>query len=214
MSCRTVIFISGRGSNLKALLAHQRNFTVECVLSNREDAAGLAYATDHGIPTYVASRKDYPSVYAQKQALYRKVEELKPDFILLAGYMQIIEAEFITQYENRILNIHPSLLPAFPGLDPHLKAIEAGSSVHGCTVHLVTPEVDGGPLLAQMQCEVRQDDTEASLSQRVLELEHELYQWVVNAFASGDIAYTPVQGVTSTTSIRQEAEEKQIILAP
>ena len=214
MSCRTVVFISGRGSNLKALLANQRHFSVECVLSNREDAAGLMFADAQGIPTFTAPRDAFNSVREQKSALYKKTEELQPNLILLAGYMQIIDADFIHQYENRILNIHPSLLPAFPGLEPHRKAIESGAQDHGCTVHLVTPEVDSGPLLAQMSCEIRQEETEESLASRVLELEHQLYPWVVNAIAGKELIYHADGRLESSDALKKEATERKITIAP
>ncbi|MCB0331235.1 MAG: phosphoribosylglycinamide formyltransferase [Bdellovibrionales bacterium] len=207
MSCRVVVFISGRGSNLKALLEQRKDFTVEAVLSNKQKAPGLEYAHQHGIEAIVATRKDYDSVLAQKQALYEKVAEIAPDYVLLAGYMQILEEEFIEQYAGRILNIHPSLLPNFPGLVPHKQAIEAGATEHGCTVHIVTKEVDAGPIIAQAKCTVLPGDTEESLASRVLELEHVLYPWVVNNLGAGEISLANPDLPSFTASARADGEK-------
>lgn len=182
MACRVVVFISGRGSNLKALLENQESFEVVCVLSNKPEAEGLEYAREHRVPTFTVSKKEAGSIGAQKEKLYEHALSLEPEFVLLAGYMQIVEPEFIDELPGRILNVHPSLLPKFPGLNPHKQALEAGEQEHGCTVHVVTKEVDAGPIIAQAKVEVRPDDTEESLAARVLKVEHQVYPTVLNSF--------------------------------
>jgi phosphoribosylglycinamide formyltransferase-1 len=160
-----------------ALIKKASNYKISAVLSNNPQAKGLVLAKDAGIRCITFDKKDFGSIAI----------DLKPDLIILAGYMQIVEKNFIDQFPDKIINIHPSLLPNYPGLNTHSKVIKAGELEHGCTVHLVIPEVDAGPIIAQAKCQVLKDDSKESLSQRVLQLEHQLYPWVVNCIGSADI---------------------------
>ena len=189
-----VILISGRGSNMEAIV---RAFRREkwaarlcAVISNRADAAGLAFAEKVGILTRVVSRKDYPERQTYDVALQKAIDEYHPDLVILAGFMRILTDGFVNHYAGRMINIHPSLLPGFKGLHTHRQAIEAGVRVHGATVHFVTPELDGGPIIAQAVVPVLPDDDEDSLADRVLEQEHRLYPRVVGWFVEDKVAYT------------------------
>ena len=181
-----VILISGRGSNMEAIV---RAFRREkwaarlcAVISNRADAAGLAFAEKEGILTRVVSHKDYPDRQSYDAALQQAIDEYHPDLVILAGFMRILTDGFVNHYVGRMINIHPSLLPGFKGLHTHRQAIEAGVRVHGATVHFVTPELDGGPIIAQAVVPVLPDDDEDSLADRVLEQEQRLYARVVGWF--------------------------------
>jgi phosphoribosylglycinamide formyltransferase-1 len=182
-----MILISGRGSNMQNLVAKAEDFTVCEVLSNRADAAGLVFAGEHGIPVSVFDRSGYGSLRAQKQAIYNRVYEVKPDLIALAGFMLILEAEFTDRVFGRLINVHPSLLPAYPGIDTHERVLAAGELRHGCTVHFVDSGVDTGPVIAQAGLDCRQGESATELAARVLHLEHRVYPWCVNAVARGDI---------------------------
>ncbi len=186
---RIVILISGRGSNMEAIVkacaAEGWNARVAAVISNRPDAAGLAFAAAHGIATAVVEHRAYASREAFDAALADVVDAYAPDLLLLAGFMRILTAGFVQRYEGRMLNIHPSLLPAFTGLHTHRRAIEAGCKVAGTTVHFVTAELDHGPIVAQAVVPVLWGDTEDALSARVLAREHELYPLAVRWFVEG-----------------------------
>lgn len=183
---RIVILISGRGSNMRAVVeacaAEAWDARIAAVLSNRADAGGLAYAASRGIATAVVDHHDYASREAFDAALADAVDAHAPDLLLLAGFMRILTAGFVQRYEGRMLNIHPSLLPAFTGLHTHRRAIEAGCKVAGATVHFVTPDLDHGPIVAQAVVPVLPDDDEAALAARVLAREHELYPLAVRWF--------------------------------
>lgn len=182
-----VVLISGRGSNLKALIEQAKYYRVSAVVSNNPEAGGLAYAAQAGIPTYSFSRSDYPSLKAFKQTIFEKTAALKPDAVALAGFMQVIQPEFVRSFYGRMLNIHPSLLPAYPGLDTHARVIAAGERLHGCTVHFVDAGVDTGPIIAQAACELTAEDTEHSAADKVLCWEHKLYPWAANCLARGEV---------------------------
>ena len=181
-----VILISGRGSNMEAVVRAARSegwpARVAAVISNRTDAGGLAFAQAHGIPTAVVPSKNYPDRASFDAALQHEIDRFAPDLVVLAGFMRILTAPFVAHYEGRMLNIHPSLLPAHPGLDTHRKCLEAGEREHGATVHFVTAELDHGPMVAQARVPVLPGDTEASLSARVLAEEHKLYPYAVRLF--------------------------------
>jgi phosphoribosylglycinamide formyltransferase-1 len=185
---RVVILISGRGSNMAAILDAERASTIAghviSVISSRHDAAGLALASDRGVPTTVVDQRhfDDKGSIGFEQALAAVVDALSPDLIVLAGFMRILSAELAARYEGRMLNIHPSLLPAYPGLHTHRRALADGVKVHGCTVHFVTPQVDHGPIVAQAAIAVRDDDDEASLAARVLAAEHRILVAAVRWF--------------------------------
>jgi phosphoribosylglycinamide formyltransferase-1 len=180
-----VILISGRGSNMRALVEADLPLEVRAVISNRADAAGLAWARERGLATRVVEHKSFPTRETFDAALGAAIDEFAPDLVLLAGFMRILSDDFIRRYPNRILNIHPSLLPAFPGLHTHARALAAGAKVHGATVHVVTPELDAGPIVAQAEVPVLPGDTEESLAARVLTIEHRIYPEAVRSFLAG-----------------------------
>jgi phosphoribosylglycinamide formyltransferase-1 len=177
-----VILISGRGSNMRSIVEARTGLEVKAVIANRPDAGGLAWAGEQGLETEVVDHKQYAGREAFDAALAQRIEARRPDLVLLAGFMRILTPAFIERFARRIVNIHPSLLPAFPGLHTHRRALEAGVKVHGCTVHLVTPALDAGPIVGQAAVPVMDDDTEDSLAARVLAAEHRLYPQVVRWF--------------------------------
>ncbi len=187
-----VILISGRGSNMEAIVkaaaAEQWPARVAAVVSNRADAEGLRFARQHGIATAVVASRDYATREAFDAALQHTIDRYLPDVVVLAGFLRILTAGFVEHYAGRMLNIHPSLLPAFPGLHTHRQALEAGVKTHGATVHFVTPELDHGPIVAQAEIEVRDDDTEDTLAARVLEQEHVIYPRAVRDFIEGRLS--------------------------
>ena len=189
---RITVLISGRGSNLAALIdaadAGTIDGAVTQVISNRPEAAGLAYAERHGIATAVVDHRAFASRAAFESALADAIDRSEPDLIVLAGFMRILGADFVQRYAGRMLNIHPSLLPAYPGTDTHRRALEDHATRHGCTVHFVTADVDGGPIVAQAEVAVLPGDDPASLAARVLEREHRLLPAVVGWFCAGRLA--------------------------
>ncbi|MBB5701380.1 phosphoribosylglycinamide formyltransferase-1 [Ochrobactrum daejeonense] len=184
---RVVIFISGGGSNMEALIraAQTPGYPAEvvAVFSDKEDAGGLAKAQGSGIPTQVFKRKDYASKDEHEDAILAALAALDPDILCLAGYMRLLSGRFIAPYEGRILNIHPSLLPLFPGLHTHQRALDVGMKLAGCTVHLVTEGMDEGPILAQAAVPVLAGDDAETLAARVLKAEHRLYALALRNFA-------------------------------
>ncbi len=182
-----VILISGRGSNMEAIVracASERwDARIAAVISNRADAAGLAFAKSHGIATDVVDHRAFASRDEFDAELARRVEASAPDVVALAGFMRVLGAGFVGRFEGRLVNIHPSLLPAFPGLQTHRRALEAGCKVAGASVHFVTTELDHGPIIGQAVVPVLADDTEGSLATRILAQEHVLYpraiRWLV-----------------------------------
>lgn len=176
---RIVILISGRGSNMQAIVqrcAEQRwPAQVVAVLANRPDAEGLAFAAGRGIPTGVVDHQAHDSREAFDTALAQRIESFAPDLVLLAGFMRVLGAAFVRRFQGRLLNIHPSLLPAFPGLHTHERALKEGCQVVGATVHFVTPELDHGPIVMQSVVPVRAGDTPRALAARVLATEHVIY---------------------------------------
>jgi phosphoribosylglycinamide formyltransferase-1 len=179
---RYVILISGRGSNMEALLDAGLPADCATVISNRPGAAGLAAAASRGVATSVIDHRGFASRAAFDSALAAAIDRHAPDLVLLAGFMRILGDEFVRAFAGRLINIHPSLLPAFPGIATHARALAAGVRLHGCSVHFVTPALDGGPIIAQAAVAVRADDDEASLAQRVLAEEHRLYPRVAHWF--------------------------------
>lgn len=188
---RIVILISGRGSNMEAIVqqAQQEQWPVEvaAVISNRTDAAGLQFAQSHHIPTHVVENKAYATREAFDAKLQEVIDQYQPDLVILAGFMRILTSGFVAHYEGRLMNIHPSLLPAFPGLATHRQALDAGVRVHGVTVHFVTAALDHGPIVIQAVVPVLNDDTEASLAERVLNQEHIIYPRAVKLFIEGHL---------------------------
>lgn len=206
------VLISGRGSNLLSLLKSARSYQVSAVLSDREDAAGLTYAKQFDVPVYTFPRAQYQSRSAQKLAIYSALDQLNPGLVALAGFMQIVEAEYVHRMFGRIINIHPSLLPAFPGLDTHRRALGAKVSCHGCSVHFVDSGIDTGPIIAQARCGVTTSDSEEVLEARVLALEHALYPWVVESFARGDFTLTG-RNIRWSNAAQAEATQRGFLLA-
>jgi phosphoribosylglycinamide formyltransferase-1 len=186
---RITVLVSGRGSNLGALLAAEGagtlSGTVSAVISNRPEAAGLATATAHGIATAVVDHRRFGDRDAFDAALATAIDASEPDLVLLAGFMRILGPAFVRRYQGRMLNIHPSLLPAYPGLHTHRRALEDGVRIHGCTVHFVTPDLDHGPIVIQAAVPVHAADDEATLAARVLAAEHRIYPAAARAFCEG-----------------------------
>ena len=183
---RLVILVSGGGSNLQSLIdgcaSGEINATVSAVISNNPDAGGLERAANAGIPNLAIDHTAFDSREAFDQALSELIDSFSPDLVILAGFMRILTAQFVDHYLGRMMNIHPSLLPAYPGLHTHRRAIEAGDKKAGATVHFVTPELDGGPSIIQAQVEIEPDDNEGSLATRVLSFEHKIYPQAVKWF--------------------------------
>ncbi|MET3854209.1 phosphoribosylglycinamide formyltransferase [Rhizobium sp. OAE497] len=188
---RVVVFISGGGSNMLALVAAAKtaDFPAEIVgvISDKADAGGLAKAAAEGIPAFAFVRKDYASKEAHEAAIFEALDTLSPDILCLAGYMRLLSATFIQRYEGRMINIHPSLLPLFPGLHTHQRAIDAGMRIAGCTVHFVTEGMDEGPVIGQAAVPVLSGDTADTLAGRVLTVEHQLYPQALRLFAEGKV---------------------------
>ena len=181
-----VILISGRGSNMEAIVRAQQAEAwparIAAVISNKPDAKGLAFAQSHGIPTAVVPNKEFPTRDAFDAALQETIDRFEPDLVVLAGFMRILTAPFVEHYAGRMLNIHPSLLPLFPGLHTHRQALDAGVAEHGATVHFVTAELDHGPAVIQARIPVLPGDTEDSLAERLLAEEHVIYPKAVRLF--------------------------------
>ena len=180
-----VILISGRGSNMEAMLAAQLPCRIGAVISNRADAKGLETARAHGIPAAVVAHAGCASRELFDAALAAEIDRHAPDLVVLAGFMRILGEDFVRHYQGRLMNIHPSLLPAFPGLHTHRRALAAGCRVHGCTVHFVTPALDDGPVVIQAAVPVYPDDSEETLAARVLAQEHVVYPQAVRWFLEG-----------------------------
>lgn len=185
------ILISGRGSNMAALIraAEAADYPAEiaCVVSNKADAPGLAVAAAAGVPTAAISHRDHPDREAFDRAVSAELERHGVGFVVLAGFMRIFSHWFPTRWAGRLINIHPSLLPAFKGMHVQRQALDAGVRLSGCTAHLVTPDLDSGPIIAQAAVPVLEGDTEETLSARILRQEHRLYPLVVRWFAEGRI---------------------------
>jgi phosphoribosylglycinamide formyltransferase 1 len=185
---RIVILISGRGSNMQAVLEAKLDAAIAAVISNNPSAKGLQIAHDAGVDTKVVNHRDYQDRTSFDRALADTIAAYRPDLIVLAGFMRILTEEFIERFSSRIMNIHPSLLPAFPGLDTHRRAIDEGVKLHGCTVHFVTPALDHGPIVIQAAVPVLPDDDEERLAARVLEQEHTVYPQAIRWFLDDQLA--------------------------
>lgn len=186
---RTAILISGRGSNMTALIAAAANpdYPAEIVgvLSDKVNAAGLGIAAARGIKVQALPRSDHASKESHDAAIDAALSALNAEIVVLAGYMRLLTPGFVEKWHGRMINIHPSLLPSFKGLDTHKRALDAGMRVHGCTVHFVTPEMDGGPIIAQAAVPVLISDSEEDLTARVLKAEHQLYPQALKLVAQG-----------------------------
>ena len=182
---RYVILISGRGSNMQSLLDARLPGTCAAVISNRPDAAGLAWAAARGVPTCVVDHQAFASRDDFDAALAAEIERRGADLVLLAGFMRVLTEPFVRHFEGRLVNIHPSLLPAFPGLHTHEAALQTGVRVHGCTVHFVTPALDCGPIIVQVAVPVLAGDTADTLATRVLSQEHHVYPQAARGILEG-----------------------------
>ncbi|QAZ40621.1 phosphoribosylglycinamide formyltransferase [Methylibium sp. Pch-M] len=207
---RIVILISGRGSNMEAIVeacaAQSWPARIAAVISNRGDAAGLDYAAARGIATAVVEHRTYADREGFDAALAQAIDAHAPDVVVLAGFMRILTAGFVQRYAGRLLNIHPSLLPAFTGLHTHRRAIEAGCKLAGATVHYVTAELDHGPIVAQAAVPVLPDDTEQTLAARVLASEHRLYPMAVRWAVEGALR------IEANGVVRQRDGAAQLLL--
>jgi phosphoribosylglycinamide formyltransferase-1 len=199
-----VVLISGRGSNLQALV--EAGLPVSAVISNRADAAGLQYAQAKGIATAVVEHRAFAERAAFEAALERAIAHFKPRLVALAGFMRVLSAGFVERYRNRMLNIHPSLLPAFAGLETHARALAAGVKVHGCTVHFVTAELDSGPIVIQAAVAVRARERPDELAARVLRQEHVIYPRAARWFLDDRL-------VIQDGVVRVKGNDAQLVMA-
>lgn len=194
-----VVLVSGSGSNLQAIIGDAGHetapFVIRGVISNRPDAFGLQRAQQAGIPTTVVNHTDYPDRESFDAALQAAIDAYQPGLVVLAGFMRILTEAFVLHYEGRMLNIHPSLLPKFQGLHTHQRALDAGETEHGATVHFVTYELDGGPAVMQARVPVLTTDSESELAERVLSFEHKIYPQVIRWYAEGRLTMTNGQAV-------------------
>ncbi|EJF90148.1 phosphoribosylglycinamide formyltransferase [Bartonella melophagi] len=190
MKKKVIIFISGNGSNMVSLAkaSKQTDYPAKiiAVICDKPHAGGIEKARANGLPIHIVDRKNYPTKEAHEESILTILAQYQPDIICLAGYMRLISPHFIKPYEGRILNIHPSLLPSFKGLNTHERVLQAGIKITGCTVHLVTEEMDEGKILAQAAVPVCPNDTPEMLAQRVLQVEHKLYPQALKAFIKGN----------------------------
>lgn len=205
---RVVVFISGGGSNMvslaKACQAADFPAEIVCVISDKASAGGLEKARDLGVPTLVFERKTYASKAEHEGAILAALGEIAPDIICLAGYMRLISGDFIAPYEGRIINIHPSLLPLFPGLNTHQRAIDSGMKISGCTVHFVTEGMDEGPTIAQGAVPVVSGDTADTLAARILTVEHQLYPLTLKLLAEGKVRMEGGKSVSTNNESKIE----------
>lgn len=205
MSLEVVILISGRGSNMRSIVEKQRHgdldIQVKAVISNQADAAGLQYAESQHIPHEIVSHLDYANRETFDQALMTVIDRYSPQLVILAGFMRILTKEFVQHYAGRLINIHPSLLPNYPGLHTHQRVLEAKERMHGASVHYVTAEVDGGPLIIQAKVPVYADDTEQSLAQRVLTREHIIYPQAIQWIAQGKLKYSEGRAILEDSDL-------------
>ena len=196
---RIVVLISGNGSNLQSIIDHIRQKKIDgrivAVISNKASAYGLERASKANIPTHVISQD---SVESYNQVLRQTVSALNPDLIVLAGYMKILPANFVNQFEGKIINIHPSLLPRHKGLNTHQRAIDSGDQHHGATVHFVTAELDDGPIIIQKKVAIDKDDTADSLQKKILTEEHKIYPMAIQWIASNKISFHQLQPIHAT----------------
>ena len=208
-----VILISGRGSNMEALIAERDAgrlpVNIAAVISNRPDAKGLETAAKAGIATRCLDHKAFADRAAFDTALAACIDEFAPDLVVLAGFMRILTPDFVRHYEGRLFNIHPSLLPSFPGLHTHQRALDEGVRIHGCTVHFVTAELDHGPVVIQAAVPVLDGDDEAALATRVLRQEHRIYPQAVRWFAEGRLSL-----VDGRVQVAGDMAADTVLLAP
>jgi len=208
---KIVILISGRGSNLAAILEAQQTRAWEAkvvnVICNRPDAAGIEVAEKFGVPVTIIDHKSFANRSLYDQALLEKTHNFEPDLVVLAGYMRILSSDFVQNFSGRLINIHPSLLPSFPGLNTHRAALAAGVKWHGATVHFVTEDLDVGPIIAQGIVPVLQNDTEETLASRVFVIEHLIYPQAIEWFIREQL-------VLEQGNVRVEPAQQQFFMLP
>ncbi|ALN73623.1 phosphoribosylglycinamide formyltransferase [Aureimonas sp. AU20] len=215
---RVAVLISGRGSNMNALL-QATDFAgfpgeIVAVLSNKADAGGLRTAEARGIATVAISHKGFGSREAHEEALIEALDAFRPDVVCLAGYMRLLTPRFVGHYSGRMINIHPSLLPLFPGLHTHERALEAGMRLHGCTVHFVTEDMDEGPIIAQAAIAIEPGDTPDSLSARLLAAEHRLYPHALRLVLDGQVRMEGGRAVFAHRDVASDATPGSILVSP
>jgi len=203
--------ISGRGSNLRSLLEHAEYYSIVSVVSDNPAALGLQIAEEFGVETFSFARNSYQTRSDFKQAIFQHLRRIDFKLVALAGFMQIVPADFVDSYYGQIVNIHPSLLPAYPGLDTHRRVLTAGERYHGCSVHFVDNGVDTGPIIAQARLQCLRGENPDELAARVLKLEHMLYPWVVNCLARSVITLDG-RRVLYAKQAMEEAENLGFIL--
>lgn len=208
------ILISGNGSNFQAIIdaieKKRLDAEVRVVVSNREDAYGLVRAQKHGVPTEIVDHRKFPSREAFDQHLIERFKDRQVELVVLAGFMRLLSADFVHAYSNRIMNIHPALLPAFPGLHVQRKAVEAGVRFSGCTVHFVNEECDQGPIIIQAVVPVFPDDSEESLSARILKEEHRIYPKAIQFYSEGRLHVVGQRVLVDGL----EKKEEQVMIHP
>ena len=210
---RIVILISGRGSNMEALLKARLPAEIAAVISNESAAKGLATAQAQGIATAVVPHRAFADRAAFDAALAAEMDRHQPDWIVLAGFMRVLTEPFVARYLGRMVNIHPSLLPSFPGLHTHQRALDAGVRIHGCTVHFVTSGLDSGPIIIQAAVPVLPDDTEDSLAARVLAQEHRIYPQAVRWLCAAQVQLDAL-GVVTRADTRDATVAAGALIAP
>jgi phosphoribosylglycinamide formyltransferase 1 len=206
-----VVLISGRGSNMQALV--EAGLPVGAVISNQGQAKGLDFAKERGIATAVVEHRSFASRDAFDAALGSAIERFSPHLVVLAGFMRVLTPGFVARYHGRMLNIHPSLLPAFPGLHTHERAIAAGVKLHGCTVHFVTAELDAGPIVIQAAVPVRAADTPETLAARVLRQEHVIYPRAVRWFLDGRLVIRNGVATVKGSEAQRQGDDAQLVMA-
>ena len=214
---RLAILISGHGSNMlylaNAIANYKINATIAFVISNK-DCIGIALAAAMGLATKVVKRSDFDNRLEHDAAIASVIENCHADYVFLAGYMAILGPVFVDQFSGKLINIHPSLLPAFKGLDTHQRAIDAGVKTHGVSIHLVNAALDDGPLILQASLAVAETDTAKSLADRVLQLEHQIYPFVLLSLAAQNVTLLPDRVIWHVTTLATASAEMQNVLAP
>jgi phosphoribosylglycinamide formyltransferase 1 len=202
--CKVVVLISGNGSNLQALIdaSKQAQFKVTAVISNKADAFGLQRAQAAAIPNQVIDHTQFDSRESFDSALLEAIEKYQPQLVVLAGFMRILSEQFVCHFSGRLINIHPSLLPKYPGMNTHQRALDGGDAIHGASVHFVTEELDGGPVIAHTIVPIRPGDDAQTLRSRVANEEHSLYPAVVHLIASGRVVLKKGQAVLDGTALQ------------
>jgi len=207
------VLISGNGSNLQALIEAQKNshYQIRLVISNRPNAYGLERAKQANIPTLCLDHTQFDSRLAFDQAMIKSIDAANIDLIILAGFMRILTPEFTQHYLGKMLNIHPSLLPKYPGLNTHQKAIDAGDQVHGVSIHFVTPELDGGPIILQSKVTIQPEDTAETLAEKVHQKEHQIYPIATEWLATEQLQLKEGQAYLNQSPILTPLEGEQVV---